>query len=149
MLINAEVISLFFSYTIQIYYHMMKHYFLYLFLACTLAACGGGEQKEQNIPPEGIAEEPALTATQTEGRQLIKQSDCSACHLDDAKLVGPGYQEVAEKYPHNDSTVTYLAQKIIKGGSGVWGNVPMTPHPQHSVEEAQKMAKYILTLSNK
>jgi cytochrome c len=128
---------------------MVKQNFLCLFLACTLAACGGGEQKEQNTTPEGIAEEPALTEAQAEGRQLIKQSDCSACHLDDAKLVGPGYQEVAEKYPHNDSTVTYLAQKIIKGGSGVWGNVPMTPHPQHKPEEAEKMAKYILTLSDK
>lgn len=149
MLTNAEVISSFYSYTIQIYYHMMKHYFLYLFLTSTLVACGGGEQKEQNTTPEGIAEELALTEAQAEGRQLIKQSDCSACHLDDAKLIGPGYQEVAEKYPHNDSTVTYLAQKIIEGGSGVWGSVPMTPHPQYKPEEAEKMAKYILTLGNK
>lgn len=127
----------------------MKQNFLYLFLACTLAACGGGEQKEQSTTPEEVAEAPAATEAQAEGRKLIKQSDCSACHLDDVKLIGPGYQEVAEKYPHNDSTVTYLAQKIIKGGSGVWGNVPMTPHPQHNLEEAEKMAKYILTLGNK
>jgi cytochrome c len=127
----------------------MKHFFYYLVFTCALSACGGGEQQEQNTAKEEIATEPAITEAQAEGRQLIKQSDCSACHLDDAKLIGPGYQEVAEKYPHNDSTVTYLAQKIIKGGSGVWGNVPMTPHPQHKPEEAEKMAKYILTLSNK
>lgn len=126
----------------------MKQHFYFLFLACALAACGGGEQQEQTTSPEGIAEEPAMTEALTEGRRLIKQSDCTACHLDDATLIGPGYQEVAEKYPHNDSTVTYLAQKIIKGGSGVWGDIPMTPHPQHSPEEAEKMAAYILSMDN-
>lgn len=127
----------------------MKQYILYFFLACTCTACGGGGQETQNTLPEGTAEEPALTEAQAEGRRLIKQSDCTACHLDDAKLIGPGYEEVAEKYPPNDTTITYLAQKIIRGGSGVWGNVPMTPHPQHSLEEAEKMAEYILSLNNK
>lgn len=126
----------------------MKQYFYFLFLACAFAACGGGEQQDQSTSAEGTAEEPAMTEALAEGRRLIKQSDCTACHLDDVKLIGPGYEEVAEKYPHNDSTVTYLAQKIIQGGSGVWGSVPMTPHPQHSPEEAEKMAAYILSLKN-
>lgn len=127
----------------------MKQSFYFVFLACVLTACGGGEQQEQNISSPETAQEPAMTEDLTEGRRLIKQSDCIACHLDDVTLIGPGYQEVAEKYPHNDSTVAYLARKIIKGGSGVWGDVPMTPHPQHSPEEAEKMVRYILSLQSK
>lgn len=127
----------------------MKQYLFFLLLAGSLAACGGNEQNEQASAPEGIAEEPALTEAQAEGWQLIRQSDCSACHLDDVMLIGPSYEAVAEKYPHTDSTLTYLAEKIIKGGAGVWGNTPMTPHPQHSPEEAEKMARYILSLQNK
>lgn len=124
----------------------MKHPFFLLSLAFLLAACGGNGKDEQQQAPEGIAEEPAMTEAQAEGRQLIKQSDCSACHLDDAKLIGPAYEAVAEKYPDNEESVNYLAGKIIQGGSGVWGSVPMTPHPQITPEEAEKMAKYILTL---
>lgn len=126
----------------------MKQHLLLLFLACILAACGGNDQNEQASAPEGTAEEPALTEAQAEGRQLIKQSDCSACHLDDVMLIGPSYEAVAAKYPHTDSTLSYLAEKIIMGGAGVWGNTPMTPHPQHSTEEAEKMARYILSLQN-
>lgn len=124
----------------------MKHNLIYLLLLPLLLSCGGNEEKEQASGAKGTAEEPATTEAQAEGRQLIKQSDCIACHLDDAKLIGPAYEAVAEKYPDNQESVSHLAGKIIQGGSGVWGEVPMTPHPQTSQEEAEKMARYILTL---
>ncbi|MDX5482163.1 MAG: c-type cytochrome [Hymenobacteraceae bacterium] len=82
------------------------------------------------------------------GEKLIAQSDCLACHRVDTKLVGPSYEEVAQKYDFNDKNVAYLAGKIIEGGSGVWGQVPMTPHPGISEKDAQEMAKYILSLKN-
>ncbi len=80
------------------------------------------------------------------GEQLIAQSDCLSCHRADEKLVGPPYIDVANKYENTEKNLDYLAQKIIKGGSGVWGQVPMTPHPALSEDDAKDMARYILSL---
>jgi cytochrome c len=80
------------------------------------------------------------------GEALISKSDCLACHKVDGKLVGPSYKEVANKYPNNAATVNQLADKIKKGGSGVWGAMPMTPHPTLSDDDAKAMAKYVLSL---
>lgn len=80
------------------------------------------------------------------GAQLISSSDCLTCHKVDQKIVGPSYKEVAQKYEANEANVSYLAGKIIKGGSGVWGEIPMTPHPTLSEDDAKEMANYILSL---
>jgi cytochrome c len=77
---------------------------------------------------------------------LIAQSDCLTCHKVEDKLVGPAYREVANKYAGQPGAVDSLASKIIHGGAGNWGQVPMTPHPQLSKEDAQTMVKYILSL---
>ncbi|MCX2739760.1 c-type cytochrome [Pontibacter anaerobius] len=81
------------------------------------------------------------------GAKLIAASDCLSCHQEEKKLVGPSYVEVAGKYEMNDKNVDYLADKIIKGGAGVWGQVPMTPHPTIEKEDAKEMARYILSLN--
>jgi cytochrome c len=91
---------------------------------------------------------PASPETFVRGEKLIAQSDCLACHQVDKKIVGPAYKEVAQKYEFNDKNVSYLAEKILKGGKGVWGEVPMTPHPGMPEKDAQEMAKYILSLRN-
>jgi cytochrome c len=62
------------------------------------------------------------------------------------KNIGPAYQDVANKYENNDENIALLASKIIKGGSGVWGAIPMTPHPQISEDDAKQMVKYVLLL---
>jgi cytochrome c len=80
------------------------------------------------------------------GGVLISKSDCLACHKEQEKLLGPAYVEVARKYENTKSNIEYLSGKIIKGGSGVWGPVPMSPHPNISDEEAKAMVKYILSL---
>ncbi|MBC5774831.1 c-type cytochrome [Pontibacter sp. KCTC 32443] len=80
------------------------------------------------------------------GASLISKSDCLTCHKDDQKVVGPAYTEVADKYEFNDKNVDYLAQKIIKGGAGVWGQIPMPPHPDLKPEDAKEMARYVLSL---
>lgn len=80
------------------------------------------------------------------GEKLIASSDCLTCHKVDQKIVGPAYQQVAEKYAYNDQNVNYLAGKIIKGGAGVWGQIAMNAHPDLSQEDAQEMARYILSL---
>ncbi|WP_026462615.1 c-type cytochrome [Adhaeribacter aquaticus] len=80
------------------------------------------------------------------GKALIGKSDCLACHQIDNKLVGPAYKEVAQKYESNEKNLNFLATKIIKGGAGNWGEVPMSPHPTLSQGDAKEMARYILSL---
>ncbi len=99
----------------------------------------------------GAADAPATEApAESEyaaGAKLIAGSDCLACHKDDQKLVGPAYKDVAAKYEFTDENVDYLAGKIIKGSVGVWGQIPMPPHDGMSKEDAQEMARYVLSLN--
>lgn len=93
---------------------------------------------------------PFATAQEIEdGKALIAKLDCLACHKAEVKVVGPAYIAVAEKYPQNENSLNMLSQKIINGGSGVWGAVPMAPHPAIAPTDAGKMIKYILTLNSK
>ncbi len=78
--------------------------------------------------------------------KLAKEKNCLACHEVDNKLVGPGYKEVAAKYKGDKTAEDKLAQKIMKGGSGVWGAIPMPANPQVSAAEAQTLAKWVLSL---
>jgi len=80
------------------------------------------------------------------GKQALSKSDCLACHKEDAKLVGPAYKEVAAKYPATEANYEMLTKKIIAGGSGNWGQVPMSPHPQLASADVKKMVQYILSL---
>ncbi|WP_276090743.1 c-type cytochrome [Pedobacter sp. JY14-1] len=97
---------------------------------------------------------PVVTATETPapkpeklaGEGLIQKSDCLACHNVSKKIVGPAYKAVAAKYEANDANIEALAEKIINGGAGVWGAVPMSPHPALSKTDAKEMVKYILSL---
>jgi cytochrome c len=80
------------------------------------------------------------------GEALIKGSDCLACHNAKVKIVGPAYVDVAAKYPATAANIDKLADKIIAGGAGSWGDVPMSPHPAISKGDAKEMVKYILSL---
>lgn len=82
------------------------------------------------------------------GRQMIAQSDCKACHQMDQASVGPTYQAIAEKYKGDPKALTYLAEKVLKGGTGNWGALAMAAHPQHTQEEAEQMVKYILSVND-
>jgi len=68
-----------------------------------------------------------------------------ACHAVDKKLVGPSYKDVARKYAGDKTAVDKLAAKMIKGGSGVWGAIPMPANPQVSEAEAKKLAAWVLS----
>ena len=80
-----------------------------------------------------------------EGKILLSRQDCHACHKPDVKLVGPSYKSILQKYGRSDASVNALAAKVITGGSGKWGQVPMTPHPALSVADARKIVRYILS----
>ncbi len=77
---------------------------------------------------------------------LATAKNCMACHAVDKKLVGPAYKEVAAKYAGKAGAADMLAAKIIKGGSGVWGPVPMPANAQVNEAEAKKLAAWVLTL---
>ncbi|TSE27887.1 c-type cytochrome [Tepidimonas aquatica] len=77
---------------------------------------------------------------------LAKAKNCMACHATDKKLVGPAYKDVAKKYAGDAKAVDMLATKIQKGGSGVWGAIPMPANPQVSAAEAKKLAQWVLSL---
>ena len=76
---------------------------------------------------------------------LATSKNCMACHAVDKKLVGPAYKEVATKYAGQKDAVDKLAAKIIKGGSGVWGPVPMPANAQVAEADAKKLAAWVLT----
>jgi cytochrome c len=82
------------------------------------------------------------------GKVLIDNSDCKSCHLVDQKSAGPGYKEIATVYKKQQGSTDKLAEKIIRGGAGVWGSTEMAAHPQLSVEDARKMVEYIFTLTD-
>ena len=118
-------------------------------------ACGGGETKTETVA-EPVAEAPAKEMTLEEkyqndpiyikGLEKIKASDCLSCHMAERKIVGPSYAEVAAKYESTEENINMLAQKVINGGVGVWGEIPMPPHLSLSEEDARDMVSYVLLL---
>lgn len=76
---------------------------------------------------------------------LAKSKNCMACHAADKKLVGPSYKDVAKKYAGDAKALDMLATKISKGGSGVWGAIPMPANPQVSEADAKKLAAWVLS----
>lgn len=82
------------------------------------------------------------------GKKLIEASDCKGCHSISKKSIGPAYVDVAKKYKGDNSAVERLTKKVIAGGAGVWGETPMSAHPQLSTADAADMVKYVLSLSS-
>ena len=80
------------------------------------------------------------------GEDLLKKSGCTACHSVDKKIVGPAYIEVAAKYKGDAGAAAKLFEKVKKGGSGVWGPVPMPPNPTVSDADLKTMITYVLAL---
>lgn len=86
----------------------------------------------------------AHAADAAKAQALIKGSDCAACHAAETKLVGPSYKDIAKKYKGNAGAIDTLVKKVKAGGSGVWGAIPMTPHPQLKDEDVKIMVDWIV-----
>lgn len=82
------------------------------------------------------------------GRTLMLKSDCGTCHKETTTSIGPAFLLVAEKYKGNAKAVDYLANKIKKGGAGVWGEVPMPAHPTLKDADLKEIATWVLSLAN-
>lgn len=115
----------------------MNKLFLTGVVSLLIISCSKKENSE--MQPSAVS---TPVTNNVSGQSLIEGSDCMSCHNADERLIGPSYKEIATKYSEKD--IEMLASKIIEGGSGVWGNVPMQPHPQISKEDAKKMVEYIL-----
>ena len=102
----------------------------------------------QLIPGKFKDTEASLTGAETlpPGLELMKKSDCFNCHIVDRKLVGPSYLEVAAKYKDQEHALDEVAKRIVTGSSGIWGEVPMIPHPQHGIEQSRQMVEWIFSL---
>jgi cytochrome c len=115
----------------------MKQILLYVACLVILTACGGKE-----TPYLGASADELIQ----QGEILVDQSDCKTCHHKTNKIIGPSHTDVAKRYKFTKDNVDLLADVIIKGGVGEWGEIQMTPHTDLSKEDASKMAYYILSL---
>jgi cytochrome c len=88
----------------------------------------------------------AATSAATADEALARSKGCTTCHSAGRKLVGPAYRDVAAKYKGDSAAAGKLATKIMKGGNGVWGPVPMPATTQMTESEAKKLAAWILSL---
>lgn len=123
---------------------------LTIFAACSSTENAKTEKTEVDSASnkETVADSIRSHPDYQKGLELVAQSDCLTCHRIDDKNVGPSYREIANKYKADKASFEMLTDKIIKGGSGNWGQVPMTPHPNLSKEDAEQMLKYIFLLKN-
>ena len=135
----------------------MKKVFIASAAVLFFIACGGGASEKTSTSGEAAkTETPAAPAVSDdpayqEGLALVAKQEnlCLTCHKIDEKLTGPAYRDVANKYENTPENITLLATKVVKGGSGVWGDVAMPPNPAVNQADAEKMVKYILMLRNK
>ncbi len=127
---------------------------VFIALTCftfALASCGNDASKKTDETASTATTEstaPVTTEEALPGEKLIATSDCIGCHNKTQKVIGPSYVDIAAKYELNDKNLAYLADKVISGGKGVWGEIAMTPHPTLAPDEAKEMVKYILSLKN-
>ena len=136
---------------------MTKRFILILCVSFMVAGCGGASTNQESSADTVLADSNAGTKTPgsvtenstisimtstDEGAALIVKNDCRNCHKEREKLIGPAFSEIANRYGHYD--IDSLAAKIIKGGSGHWGDASMSPHPSLSMTDARVIVRFIL-----
>jgi cytochrome c len=104
--------------------HVKSFLFATLFMVCSLSANASSDDARAAL--------------------LAKQNACLGCHAVDKKIVGPGFQAIAKKYTNDSGAIVFLKNKIIKGGSGSWGVVPMPANAKLSDADASLLAGWIL-----
>jgi cytochrome c len=145
----------------------MKKVFIVLGISLVIAACGGSKPGEadngadsasavkqaaaahqsdaqQDTAVSNIGTDKGAGTPDNKGEQLMANSDCNTCHNAQTKIIGPAFVDIAKKYKSGDEEM--LAKKVIAGGSGNWGTVPMTAHPDLSLADAKEMVKYVLSV---
>jgi cytochrome c len=136
----------------------VKKFLLPLAVLGMLIACNSGSDSSTTtttndtaavVTPPDAPPDITKDPNYEKGMAIEANSDCKTCHKLNEKLVGPAFKEIATKYAGADEAmVDSLAGKVINGGSGVWGQIPMTPHPNLSKEDAKTVVKYVLLLKD-
>ena len=126
----------------------MKKVLFILFAGCVAIGCGGNdaEKKDSTEPAKDTVAAKADDPDISKGLTLVANNDCLTCHKINEPLTGPAYQQVAQRYEPTQEVIDTLSQKIITGGAGKWGQIPMSPHSTLPKEDAKVMVKYILSL---
>ena len=122
----------------------MKRSILLFSVLAVLAGCNSNK-KDTSSTSTAKEEKPADPGVD-KGLDLVAKSGCFTCHKVDQQFNGPAYTAIAARYPKNEQVLDSLSQKIIKGGVGNWGTIPMQPNPQISADDAKLMVEYILSL---
>ncbi len=137
---------------------MTKRLIIVLCVSFLAAGCGGNSTNQKPSADTALADSNAAAKTPEsamensntisimtstdEGATLIVKNDCRNCHKEREKLIGPAFSDIAKRYGHYD--IDSLAAKIIKGGSGHWGDAAMSPHPSLSITDARVIVRFIL-----
>jgi len=121
--------------------------FTFLFLSA-ICLIGCSEEKATNSKPKtslAIAQEETVEQEVIlhPGLISLQNNDCFSCHDLKVDRVGPSFQNIVSKYPFNPENKTYLVEKIKKGGSGVWGSIPMNSHETLAENEVEEMLAFI------
>lgn len=132
----------------------MKKVFIICSSILIFAACNSSSTDNKDGDTKSAdttAATPAAEASDpevTKGLDLVAKSDCFTCHKLTETSIGPAYSAVAAKYKSVEpaAAIDSMVHQIINGGSGKWGNVPMTPHPAISKDDAKSMAHYIMSI---
>jgi cytochrome c len=136
----------------------MKYFGLYGLIFCMLGvSCQQSKRNENSIEKDSKDyiraipgnDDPLDLDLVKRGEVLIAYADCYDCHRNENRSKGPAFQDIAKRYPVQQVYMDHLARKIIDGSTGAWGYPVMDPHPNVSIEEAQTMASFILSLKNK
>lgn len=134
-----------------------NQYFYWANRNITFSSLASDKEDGTNLSPtttidavhnENINSELDYNSVFKRGKFLVQNSDCKSCHARNDKSVGPSFWQISQKYNNSDENVAMLAQKVIQGGTGVWGNSPMSAHPQLSADQTSLMIKYILAHKN-
>jgi cytochrome c len=123
----------------------MKRILFSAALLTALFSCGGGGDKTSTTDAKP-AEVAAANPLEDKAMAAITKSDCLTCHKINETVTGPAYAEVAKKYENTEANVNMLVEKVIKGGKGNWGEVPMLAHPSLDPADAKTIVQYILSL---
>ncbi|MBS1577744.1 MAG: c-type cytochrome [Bacteroidetes bacterium] len=131
----------------------MKRVLIAAFALSLLASCGNNDssssagEKKDTTAAKPAGNDLSDNPDYQKGLAIEASQDCATCHKIDEKVQGPSFQDIAAKYAGQpDTIVAHLAKKIRSGGSGVWGDVLMIPHPGLSLDSAEAIVKYILLL---
>ena len=126
----------------------MKKITVCVLLSLCLFACNSATDKKDTEPENKNSNAAMDNPDYDAGLNLVTKSDCFTCHKLREPLVGPAYGDIAKKYKNTPENISMLADKIINGSSGQWGEVQMLPHRDLKKDDAEKMVKYILLLKN-